>query len=79
MLHSDRCIGVLKHVRPHLVPAIGDYFVQEGWIDEESLEKALRAAAPTFGRKRSRFLDEEMEDAASNFSDNDSTEDNHDQ
>lgn len=75
-LHSARCVGVLGHVRPHLVSAIGAHFVSLGWLDEETLKSVRALVLPPSGRKRSRFLDEDMEDAASAFGADDATEAN---
>ena len=80
-IHSDRCVGVLRHVRPHLVPAIGAAFVSAGWISEETLESSIATALPFSGKKRSRvhLRDEDMSDAGSVSSHNDSAEDKHNQ
>ena len=75
-IHSDRCVGVLSHVRPHLVPAIGAGFVSAGWISEENLKSSLATAFPSPGNKRLRVhhRDEDMEDARSIFTNDDSSE-----
>ena len=80
-IHSDRCVGVLRHVRPHLVPAIGAAFFSAGWISEETLESSIASALPFSGKKRSRvhLRDEDMSDAGSVSSHNDSAEDKHNQ
>ncbi len=66
-IHADRCIGVLGHVRPHLVSAIGAMFVQSGWLVEEDVASELRRIVPVHGRKRHHTYDEEMGDAPSVF------------
>jgi len=72
-LHSDRCIGVLNHIRPHLVLAVGSMFIDQGWIVSEDVQKALAAAFPPGSKtKRPRLaMDYHMKDA-SESSDDDS-------
>ena len=72
-LHSDRCIGVLNHIRPHLVLAVGSMFIDQGWIVSEDVQKALVAAFPPGSKtKRPRLaMDYHMKDA-SESSDDDS-------
>ena len=77
-LQSDRCVGVLKYIRPHLVLAVGNMFIAEGWIVAEDLKAALDAAFPrgSPGKRPRFFFDEHMKDA-SDSSDDDSYEEKH--
>ena len=77
-LQSDRCVGVLKYIRPHLVLAVGNMFIAEGWIVAEDLKTALDAAFPrgSPGKRPRFFFDEHMKDA-SDSSDDDSYEEKH--
>lgn len=53
-LVHDRCMKALEYMRPVLVPSVGKYFINQGWLAQEELDKALRHAARRLAKESPR-------------------------